>query len=252
MKILLTGPNGFVGKYIMKVVPEAEPIENLRSRRAEIPALFEAANVIIHTAAISNTRICEENPDDSYDANVLFPVEIAKAAPNAKLICFSSDQVYNASPLDGPYSEDMSCPAGIYANHKLEMEQRVLDINPDAVMLRAAWMYDMNHGFIKNLLQADSSIEAPEQYRGITWVQEVADSIRDTFTLPGGCYNFGSENGMPMPVFTEAVLRLLNKDVDVVPGNIRHNLWMNTEKAQKHGISFSSSLEGVRKCIHQI
>ena len=33
-------------------------------------------------------------------------------------------------------------PGNIYAAHKLEMEKRVLDILPSAVMLRAEWMYD--------------------------------------------------------------------------------------------------------------
>ena len=56
---------------------------------------------------------------------------------NRKLICFSSDQVYSACEDDGPYTEENVKPGNIYAAHKLEMENRVLDILPSAVMLRA-------------------------------------------------------------------------------------------------------------------
>lgn len=38
------------------------------------------ADVIIHTAAISDVGICEKNPEDSYYANVLLPVYLAKAS----------------------------------------------------------------------------------------------------------------------------------------------------------------------------
>ena len=249
MKILVTGANGFVGKYIMRSVPGAEPVTNLRSRKDEMSSIFEDADYIIHTAAISDTQICEKNPDESFEANVRLPVEIAKAAPDAKLICFSSDQVYNASELDGPYSEEMECPGSVYARHKLEMERRVLDINPAAVMLRPTWMFDMKHGFVQNILSNEKSIEVPEQYRGITWVREVADNIEKTFALPGGSYNFGSENDMAMPLFTSTALGFLNKSKDVLIQGRRHNLWMSTKKAQEHGIVFSSSIEGLKKCV---
>ena len=249
MKILVTGANGFVGRYIMKAVPGAEPVTNLRDRKEDIRSIFEDAGYIIHTAAISDTQICEKNPDESYEANVLLPVAIAKAAPRAKLICFSSDQVYNASQHDGPYLEGMECPGSVYARHKLEMEQRVLDINPGAVMLRLTWMFDMNHGYAPMILSEEKNIAVPEQYRGITWVREVADNIEKTFALPGGSYNFGSENEMPMPLFALTALAFLGRSKAVITENSRHNLWMNTKKAQEIGVAFSSSIEGFKKCV---
>ena len=34
-------------------------------------------------------------------------------------------------------------PANIYGQYKLEAEQRVLELCPDSVHLRASWMYDL-------------------------------------------------------------------------------------------------------------
>lgn len=84
------------------------------------------------------------------------------AKSGAKLVAFSSDQVYTGLTEHGPFDEDTPLsPANVYGRHKQEMEQRVLDILPDAVLLRAAWMYDLPgyglpiHGnFLLNLLTA--------------------------------------------------------------------------------------------------
>ena len=48
--------------------------------------------------------------------------------------------MYSACEDGGPYTEENVKPGNIYAAHKLEMEKRVLDILPSAVMLRAEWM----------------------------------------------------------------------------------------------------------------
>ena len=100
------------------------------------------ADVIIHTAAISDVGTCEKDPGASYEANVRLPLFLAKAAKEQKMICFSSDQVYRGCAGEGPYKEEDASPCNVYGRHKLEMEQQVLDVKPDAVMLRAEWMYD--------------------------------------------------------------------------------------------------------------
>lgn len=249
MKILVTGPNGFVGKYIMRAIPEAVPLAGLRKHEADIAELVDGADVIIHTAAISDMSVCEKNPEESYKANVLLPAALAGAAKGAKLVFFSSDQVYNGCRHKGPYDEETVNPVNVYARHKLEMEQRVQAVSPDAVLLRPTWMFDMNWGFLANIRNAAGEIEAPVQYRGVTWVQEVADNIRKTFALPGGAYNFGSENELPMHELITGTLSYLGKDNHVRESCVRHNLWMNTAKAQQYGIAFSPSAAGIRRCI---
>ncbi len=133
--------------------------------RATICRVVEdsGADTIIHTAAISDTGYCQNHPEESYRANVALPLLLARAAQGRKLICFSSDQVYNGSQEPGPYTEDMACPASVYAAHKLEMEQRVLDVLPTAVMLRAQWMYDLpapRPNYLWNLIQAAGPVAA--------------------------------------------------------------------------------------------
>ena len=66
--------------------------------------------------------------------------------------------------------------------------------------------------------------------------------------LPGGSYNFGSETAKSMYEITKEDLTLLKKDIPLSDAPPRHNLWMNTKKAQSFGITFSSVENGLIKC----
>ena len=68
------------------------------------------ADVVIHTAAISDIGTCQKDPQSSYFANVQIPLYLAAACKDRKLICFSSDQVYSACKEEGPYIEDVVKP----------------------------------------------------------------------------------------------------------------------------------------------
>ena len=253
--ILVTGPNGFVGEKIMKLCKDVIPCPSLRTASEEdIRRIVAESGVdtIIHTAAISDIGTCQAYPEASWLANVQIPVWLAKAAKNIKLICFSSDQVYSGMEEEGPYSEETVKPGNLYAEHKLLMEQQVLDIDPDAVMLRAEWMYDYyekKSNYFMNILRAKDTVSfSSRQFRGVTYVKEVALNMEKVMELPGGAYNFGSETTKSMYEITREFLNLLGKDVKLDDAPPRQNLWMNCEKARKLGVDFLTVDEGLKAC----
>ena len=110
MKILVTGANGFVGHKLMEMCEGAVASPSLRGMSEDgIREMIEnsGAEVIIHTAAISSMNVCEKDPDASYQANVIIPTYLAKACKGRKLICFSSDQVYNGNAGDAQSRMDV-------------------------------------------------------------------------------------------------------------------------------------------------
>ncbi len=242
----------------MKTYPDAEVSPSLKERSEEdIKRIISEsrADAIIHTAAISDIGVCEKNPGESYYANTMIPEFIAKAAGNKKLICFSSDQVYSGLDYDGPYTEEKTAPSNTYSVHKLEMEKRVLDIKPDAVCLRAEWMYgftDKKPNYFMNIINAvDTVAFSSKQYRGITYVKEAADNIGKAVTLPGGVYNYGSETGKSMYEITKDFISAIGADISLQDAPSRHNLWLDCSKAKKHGICFSDVLGGLMRCYEE-
>ena len=258
MRILVTGPKGFVGARIMdELGKEAIPAHSLRSVDEEgIKRMVDAAqpDLIIHTAAMSDIPTCENDPDGSYFANVKIPVWLARTG--IKCVMFSTDQVYSGCAGEGPYTEEETSPSNLYSRHKLEMEQRTLDINSETVHLRATWMYDMpkysvpNRGnFLVNMLRQSEIAFSASQHRAVTYVREVSSLIRQTVLLPGGAYNYGSENALTMLETAEWLKETLNLPITIRDSGPRHNLWMDCSKIKNHGIYFCNTIDGLKKCI---
>lgn len=276
-KILLTGAGGFVGariahhlkdRYELIAFPKGmlshAPMEDVSAF-----AVSQKPDAIIHTAAIADMGECDRDPEGSYRANVLLTETICRAAQElgVKAVCYSSDQVYNGSdPKDVPYREDMPLsPVNVYGKHKLEAEQRGLAACPDAVMLRATWMYDLpgddlpiRGNMLMNLLsQAEEN--RPERfstcdYRGITWVRQAAELTEKALELPGGAYNFGSPNGCNMYQTALAALDALGLPQELAIADEqgrKRGLAMDPAKLRSFGLVFDDTCDGFFRCVQK-
>ena len=257
MRILVTGAHGFVGARIMDELKDAIPAPSLRGATEDaIKQLIDTVgpDVIIHTAAISDIPTCEREPEGSYHANVEIPLWLARTG--VKLVAFSTDQVYSGCTDEGPYAETLVAPANLYAKHKLEMEQRTMEANLNSVLLRATWMYDMpmygiaNRGnFLVNMLQSREIFFSSTQHRAVTYVREVAHHIMEAASLPGGIYNYGSENDLTMMDTALWLKKALSLPVVIHDAGPKHNLWMDCTRIKNKGIHFNHTLDGLKKCI---
>ena len=141
----------------------------------------------------------------------------------------------------------------------------MLDILPQAVMLRATWMYDMpqygqpNRGnFLVNVLRSalrgERQAYSRREFRGITYVRQVAKFMEQAARLPGGVYNYGSENSLSMYDTALALLRALgleDRAEALLSGTEqqRRNLWMDCARIRQHGICFDTTAEGFARCV---
>ena len=281
MKIILTGARGFVGSRVLAhLLSKGHSVECIGSEdlRGELTGKrydalvrrFEQADAdaVIHTAAISDTGYAEREPEASYLANVRLPEIMAELSARfgCKLISCSSDQIYNGTPQIRFHREDeKSTPSNVYGRHKLEAEGRIAELCPDAVSLRLTWMYDMpgyrahtNMGFPLKLLRAAAEDQVMEfsknNFRGITYVRSVAENIEKAIALPGGVYNFGSENPLNMYETALAFFRALGlaaraeKLIHPTDGEQR-SLAMDCSLLHGYGITFETTTEGIEKMV---
>lgn len=274
-KVIITGAGGFVGARIVHQMKDRWEIVTFpRGLMAQAPIeeieafiLNAKPDAIIHTAAIADMGVCEQNPEASYRGNVLLTETICRAAQKLgiKAVCFSSDQVYNGcDPADGPYREDIPlAPVNVYGRHKVEAEQRGLAACPDAVMLRATWMYDLpgdglpiRGNMLMNLL-AQAEENRAEKFstndlRGITYVRQVAELTEKALQIPGGAYNFGSPASCRMYDIALAALRALGlPDELAVPDDTGRErcLAMDPAKLAAAGLRFDDTCEGFKRCV---
>ena len=149
----------------------------------------------------------------------------------------------------GPLPETIPLkPANVYGQGKLEMEQRVQALCPGAVLLRATWMYDLpgyrlpiRGNLPLNLLRAAQ--------RGITYVRQAVALLEPALTLPGGVYNFGSENAENMVLTARQFAETLGITVDIQEADWARNLAMDCSKLQAHGIVFDTTQAGLTRCL---
>ena len=137
----------------------------------------------------------------------------------------------------------------------------MLSALPDAVMLRATWMYDLpgyglpiRGNFVLNLLTAAMRQQTVRfschDYRGITYVREAVEKLTQVMELPGGIYNFGSENDCDMYETALRACEQLNIHPDIEKQDWKRSLRMDGGKLRAAaGSGFSDLQTGLMQCL---
>lgn len=276
-KIVITGAAGFLGKRIALAYQNRYLVSTPAHREMDITKkesvikyiLENEPDIVIHCAAVSDVGVCEKNPETSWKINVDGSVNIAEVCQKKQIKCIlcSSDQVYMGSGKQEPHKEtEVLEPVNHYGRQKLQAEKLCQKVNPDSVLLRLSWMYDTKslseteHGdFMRTLLQnmkQKQELSFPiYDKRGITDVHLVVENLEKVFELPGGIYNYGSENGyttyeMMEKLFLALDIKNVNlvKNMDAFQSHPR-NLTMSLDKLQKYGIEFPATYEQLHRIL---
>ena len=182
MKILITGANGLLGQYAVKLFAGAghevmatgrggcrlpdfgksyqyTDLDITDKKGVSLYVTAVRPEVIVHAAAMAQPDACELNREVCYDSNTnatLYFTDAARAV-NAKMIYVSTDFVFSGD--DGPYCEtDQPWPVNYYGETKLAAEQIVRQSKTSWAIVRTVLVYG-------NILSGTRS-------NMVTWVKE--------------------------------------------------------------------------------
>jgi len=144
-RAIITGAAGLIGQYLVKTASRWVPgwdvlglsrtdleLTDRLKVHAQICAL--KPDLLIHCAALSRTKACEQDPDQARRDNVQVTVHLAQLSQNIPFIFLSSGEVFDGKI--GWYREtDEPNPINVYGRTKLDAERVILQ-NPQHTVVR--------------------------------------------------------------------------------------------------------------------
>jgi dTDP-4-dehydrorhamnose reductase len=135
----LLGPDTAITREQVSITDPRAVDELLADRRPEW---------VFNCAAYNAVDRAEAEADSANAVNSQGPYNLAAACTkhNARLVHFSTNFVFDGK-LERPYLEsDVPSPLSAYARSKLDGERRVLEVQPEALVLRTAALFGGHRG----------------------------------------------------------------------------------------------------------
>lgn len=194
--ILVTGKNGTLGRMFGRLceirgLPYA--LTDRRMLAVDDPDSIAVALERLHPAAVINTAglvnidCAEADPAACFAVNAEGPANLARAcrARGIAFVTFSSDQVFDGTKGSAYVEGDATAPLNAYGRSKAEAERRVLDTDPDALVIRTAAFFSPHdvHNFAVHTMDAlragDQIAAADDNFVSPTYVPDLVDAALD-------------------------------------------------------------------------
>ena len=234
LKVWIVGSNGQMGTALNELIDTME-MEVLNTDKDELDItetdevlLYGEINrpdVIINCAAITDTKICEENPELAYRVNAIGARNLSIVARKigAKVVQISTDDVFDGMKKV-PYTEfDDTNPITVYGRSKRAGENYVKEFTHKHFVIRSNWVYGKGESnFVAKLLkmaeEKDSIAIAADEFGSPTSAVELAKVIIDLIqTNEYGTYHITCDGVCSRFEFAKEVLKLAGKDVELKP-----------------------------------
>lgn len=162
--VLVTGAAGLIGQYMIRTAARWAPkwdVRGLTQQDADLTNVSRVTDLyralkpqaVIHCAALSRTKDCEQHPDQARLVNVTATAHLATLAKDVPFFFLSSGEVFDGKR--GWYEEeDEARPINVYGKTKLEAEHTIL-LNPRhtavRIVLTAGTSQSGERGFVEEM-----------------------------------------------------------------------------------------------------
>ena len=227
MNILITGCNGQLGNEIQLLQAQYAQHTWLNTDVNELDITDKAAierfveeneiGGIVNCAAYTAVDKAESDPQLARKLNADAPAYLAEAVAKRGgwMVQGSTDYVFNGTKHT-PYVEtDEPCPNSVYGQTKLEGEQAVSKLCPNAMIIRTAWLYsEFGNNFVKTMIRLGREREQLgvifDQVGTPTYAHDLATAIMTAIDkgIKPGVYHFSNEGVTSWYDFTKSIHRL--------------------------------------------
>ena len=233
MNILITGCNGQLGNEMQLLEREhpehtyfntdVEELDITDQQAIEAFVTGGAIDGIVNCAAYTAVDKAEANEGFCRLLNATAPAYLAEAMGKRGgwMIQVSTDYVFDGTN-HRPYVEtDPVCPNSVYGRTKLEGEQLVQKMCPQAMIIRTAWLYStFGNNFVKTMLRLGREKQELgvifDQIGTPTYARDLAIAIFAAIPSattprvcpPTGIYHFSNEGVISWYDFTMAIHRI--------------------------------------------
>lgn len=236
-KILITGSNGQLGKELKKLESSFPQYEFVFLSREDLPIhhfellrnFFKGYHpqYLINCAAYTAVDRAEAEKDLAFQVNAEAVGVMAAVCKeyNTKLIHISTDYVFDGTATK-PYTEEAPTnPQSVYGASKLKGEQETLKFNPDAIIIRTAWVYsEFGKNFVKTMLKLMSEREeinvVSDQVGSPTYAADLAAAILQIISsekwVPG-IYHYSNDGVISWYDFAVAIKELSASSCKINP-----------------------------------
>jgi len=165
MKVVVTGASGILGSDIVKELERQDwEVLEFSSKNIRLDDIIDVRakiipfqpDIIIHSAAMTNVDLCEDDREAAIKVNVLgtHNISLVAAALQAKVVYISSCGVYGNSKTEAYNELDATNPLTYHHYTKLIGEQRITDHNHRYLIVRTGWLFGGDKEQKKNFVEA--------------------------------------------------------------------------------------------------
>lgn len=187
-----------------------------------------APHAVINAAAYTDVNGAESDPDGAQALNCTGPARMAAAckARGIRFLHVSTDYVFDGAPGAAPYRETARThPLNVYARTKRNGEDAVMTANEEALILRAAWIFDARGGSFLNAIlnRLDNGLPLKvvnDQISTPTWAPDLAQALLKLAKAedwPSGVFHYSGGPAASWYDFAKAAIQLAQDQLPVEP-----------------------------------
>ena len=179
--VLVTGANGQLGSSIHARISQypgynflftdIDTLDICDKEAVRKYVLENDVQYVMNCAAYTAVDKAEEHEDLCMRINRDAVRNLGEAAHavGAKVIHVSTDYVFDGTSCRPYLESDATCPVSVYGRTKLAGEQALMEVCPDSVIIRTAWLYSE---FGKNFCKTMMNLTATKPHLKVVFDQE--------------------------------------------------------------------------------